>query len=214
MSVPGPATSKLRLSAGSLDANISRKLSKFIVTDMYTNASSDRIYLAFELKRLSGPFWMSLFIPSICLVFAAEIILFIDEKHFEAMIMVALTSNLVMYTLYSSILEKMPEDSTLKLIDVWLLHGLLMPMLVFVVLVTNELLNNKGKNVKTLRTGSKVANSTIPVASKIRSCTEKDSLTNNGRNSMKICKLLIPATSVLFIIIFFLICLVNNYKSI
>ena len=203
----------MRLSAGSLDANISRKLSKFIVTDMYTNASSDMIYLAFELKRLSGPFWMSLFIPSICLVFAAEIILFIDETHFEAMIMVALTSNLVMYTLYSSILEKMPEDSTLKLIDVWLLHGLLMPMLVFVVLVTNELLNNKAKNVKTLRTGSK-ANSTVTVASKIRSCTEKDSITNNGRNSMKICKLLIPAVSVLFIIIFFLICLVNNYKSI
>ena len=37
--------------------------------------------------------------------------------------MVALTCNLVMYTLYVSVSDGLPVDSQLKLIDVWLLHG-------------------------------------------------------------------------------------------
>ena len=40
------------------------------------------------------------FFYSLCVIFAAEITLFIDEIHFEATIMVALTCNLVMYTLF------------------------------------------------------------------------------------------------------------------
>ena len=66
-----------------------------------------------------------------CLILAAEITLFIDDIHFEATIMVALTSNLVMYTLYNTIQEQLPPDSNLKLIDAWVLHGLTMPMVVF-----------------------------------------------------------------------------------
>ena len=61
--------------------------------------------------------------------------------------MVALTSNLVMYTLYSSIQAELPKDSSLKLVDVWLLHGLLMPMVVFVILAMNELINSRTTEV-------------------------------------------------------------------
>ena len=123
LQVPGTEISKMQLAAGKLETAMSRKLNKFIITNIYINTTTNMVYLAFEIQRLSGPFWMSLFIPSVCLILAAEISLFIDESHFEAMIMVALTSNLVMYTLYNAILEKMPEDSSLKLIDIWLLHG-------------------------------------------------------------------------------------------
>ena len=76
----------------------------------------------------------------------AELALFIDEEHFQAMIMVALTSNLVMYTLYSGIQEKLPDNSSLKLIDIWLLHGLLMPMVVFITLAANELMKTRSPN--------------------------------------------------------------------
>ena len=118
--------------------------------------NSNTVHLTISFDRLSGPFIISLFIPSICLIVAAEITLFIDEIHFKATITVALTSNLVMYTLYNGIQEKLPEVSSLKLIDIWLLHGLLMPMVVFVILATNELIIES----KTLKTkGTKVANS-------------------------------------------------------
>lgn len=50
--------------------------------------------------------------------------LWIPDKHFEANIMVALTCNLVMYTLYVSVSQGLPVDSTIKLIDIWLMHGI------------------------------------------------------------------------------------------
>ena len=166
------------------------------------------VYLAIDIKRLFGPFWRSLFVPSICLILAAEIALFIDDCHFEAMIMVALTSNLVMYTLYSSSSEKIPEDSTLRLIDIWLLHGRLMPMVVFVVLAMNELLKNKSNTNTILPTTTLQTNPTIKVAFKSENGREADSILQKSRRYLNICKVLIP-TSVLFIIIFFVICLMQ-----
>ena len=84
---------KIKLKLGPLNSQkLSRQLSKFIVTDLHTNTTHDIVYLIIDVKRLSGPFWMSLFIPSICLILAAEITLFVDESHFEALIMVALSA--------------------------------------------------------------------------------------------------------------------------
>ena len=92
---------------------MTKKVNKFMITN-YSMEIIDAatIHLSVKMKRLSGPFWISLFIPSMCLILAAEIALFIDEEHFQAMIMVALTSNLVMYTLYSGVQEKLPDDSS------------------------------------------------------------------------------------------------------
>ena len=206
LQVPGSKASKIKLAAAKLETEMSHQLNKFIVTNMYTNTSVDMVYLAFEIRRLSGPFWMSLFVPSVCLILAAEISLFIDESHFEAMIMVALTSNLVMYTLYNAVLEKMPEDSSLKLIDIWLLHGLLMPMIVFIVLAANELLMSKTKTGRNIMSGTKVANSTVLTpASK-----EMSSSLTRMQTCMTICKALIPITSVLFMTTFFVICVMKN----
>ena len=206
LQVPGSKASKIKLAAAKLETEMSHQLNKFIVTNMYTNTSVDMVYLAFEIKRLSGPFWMSLFVPSVCLILAAEISLFIDESHFEAMIMVALTSNLVMYTLYNAILEKMPEDSSLKLIDIWLLHGLLMPMIVFIVLAANELLMSKTKTGRNIMSGTKVANSTVVTSAS----KENSSTLTRMQTCMTICKALIPITSVLFMITFFVICAMKN----
>jgi hypothetical protein len=67
----------------------------------------------------------------VCLLIIAEITLYIDESHFDTTIMVSLTSMLVMYTLYQSISGSLPQTAYLKMIDVWLLFGLLMPFVVF-----------------------------------------------------------------------------------
>ena len=206
LQVPGSKASKIKLAAAKLETEMSHQLNKFIVTNMYTNTSVDMVYLAFEIRRLSGPFWMSLFVPSVCLILAAEISLFIDESHFEAMIMVALTSNLVMYTLYNAVLEKMPEDSSLKLIDIWLLHGLLMPMIVFIVLAANELLMSKTKTGRNIMSGTKVANSTVVTSAS----KENSSTLTRMQTCMTICKALIPITSVLFMTTFFVICVMKN----
>ena len=142
---------------------------------------------------------MSLFVPSMCLLLAAEIALFIDDSHFEALIMVALTSNLVMYTLHCAIQEKLPDDSSLKLIDIWLVHGLVMPMVVFVILAINELLSSKSPSQTV-----KVANSFVTKSA----ANAEDRAVHNGKLHlcMFVCKISIPIISSVFVITFFIIC--------
>ena len=181
---------------------MAQTLNKYVVTNCTTEKHNNGIYLVVQLQRRSGPFWFSLFIPSICLIVAAEVALFIDETHFEAMIMVALTSNLVMYTLYSSVQSELPEDSSLKLIDIWLLHGLVMPMVVFIVLAANELISSK--TVRTKSNGTRVSNSAIVVAPKNQDYEE--SHVRKMKTCMLVCKALIPITSVIFTSTFFAVC--------
>ena len=50
-----------------------------------------------------GHVFLTTYASTTCLIIIAELTLFIDVSHFEVSIMVALTSMLVMYTLYQSI---------------------------------------------------------------------------------------------------------------
>ena len=201
VTVPPTKRGKIGLIPGVVKFNTATTLNKFEVTNCsMRKISSYEIDLTLELQRLPFPIWMSLFIPSICLIVAAEITLFIDEIHFKATITVALTSNLVMYTLYNGIQEKLPEVSSLKLIDIWLLHGLLMPMVVFVILATNELII-ESKTPKP--NGTKVANS-VTVTSK-GSVDETDDTSTRSKTCMLICKTAVPAISFIFILTFFFV---------
>ena len=192
---------KIKLNPWGLRVNMTSKLSKFTVTSCEHEVHPNKFYLVFSLRRLSGPFWFSLFIPSICLILAAEVALFLDEAHFDALIMVALTSNLVMYTLYSSVQAELPKDSSLKLVDVWLLHGLLMPMIVFVTLAINELINSRSTEISK---NIKIADHTVVVSGQKN--FDNPSGINKIKTCMHICKSIIPIVSVVFIVTFFFIC--------
>ena len=194
MGVPELENKLIQLVPWGLWLNLTKTLNTHIVTDIKFESNDEKLKLAIHLERISGPFWFSLFIPSICLVCAAEVTLFINEKYFDALIVVALTSNLVTYNLYSSVHELLPQVSSLKLIDIWLLHGLLMPMVVFITLVANEMINSKDStNSKSKMMGKQ---------------KRKDASCNNSMKScMRIWKAVIPAISGVFIISFFMICL-------
>ena len=203
--VPMMLQNQIQLKQWGLSLNLSRTLNKYIVTNCSVETHPNALYLVIQLQRLSEPFWMSLFVPSICLILAAEVALFIDETHFEALIMVSLTSNLVMYTLYNAIQADLPEDSTLKLIDIWLLHGLVMPMVVFIVLAVNELVASKNIKRSSLGSGTKVADSSVSFSTTIQE--KEDFHGSKIQKCMFMCKVLIPITSALFILTFFTICL-------
>ena len=191
---------QIALTVRNLEFEAESTLSKFIVEGYYLTKYDDTtIHLKLELHRLSGPFWMSLFIPSICLVLAAEVALFIDESQFQATIMISLTSNLVMYTLYSGIQEKLPEDSRYKLIDYWLLHGLVMPMIVFIVLATNEMVNSRLSKVVTFSKGVKLANNKDHTRIKDGGNSIKEKI----KYCMLLFKFIVPVISFIFVITFF-----------
>ena len=86
------------------------------------------------LQRILTHHITSTFIPTLCIIIIAEVTLFIDVRHFEATIMVALTSMLVMYTLYQSISETLPLTAYMKMIDIWLFLGLIFPFIIICVL--------------------------------------------------------------------------------
>ena len=111
----------MELKGGRLKFNttqLNRSLNRFKVTHISLKVDQNRTLLMIYLQRLNTSFWLSLFIPSISLVLVAEIMLFIKDEHFKATITVSLTANLVMYTMYRNIQDKLPEDSKLKLIDI------------------------------------------------------------------------------------------------
>ena len=96
----------------------------YLPSQQLFNSVSTRKYFIGDLSGLSDSYWLSIFTPSFCLMVAAELTLFIDEAHFKPAITVSLTTNLVMYTLNRRVQEKLPDDSSLKLIEIWLLHNL------------------------------------------------------------------------------------------
>lgn len=83
------------------------------------------------LKRLLGQHMLATFFPTICIMMISCMTLIIDIGHFEASIMVALTAMLVMHTLYQSTADMLPKTGNIKLIDIWLMYGLVLPFVVF-----------------------------------------------------------------------------------
>ena len=98
------------------------------------------------LKRIPFYHILCTYLPTVCILLMAVITLYIDESHFDATIMVALTAMLVLYTLFQSISSNMPPTAYLKFLDVWLIFCLIMPFLIFVIEVSWELFKEIGKN--------------------------------------------------------------------
>ena len=68
--------------------------------------------------------------------------MYFAKEHFKTAVPLAITSLLVMYTLKGSVASKLPQTSYIKLIDIWLLYGLLVPFFILVLLVLIEHLPN------------------------------------------------------------------------
>ena len=136
-------------------------------------STGQMIHVDIHLKRILTQHIINTYLPTICLIMIAELTLFIGVEHFEASIMVALTSMLVMYTLYQSISASLPQTAYMKMIDYWLLNGLFIPFFVFLILAINNILsldvmvspfNIKEDNGKMARKMIKTARWLVPMA--------------------------------------------------
>ena len=115
------------------------KLTQFQVQQYldYDNKTSSKrkVGVKITLCRKISYHIVNIYIPTLCLIIIAGLTLFIDFSHFEVSIMIALTSMLVTYTLYQSISGYLPNTSYMKMIDIWLIGGLILPFFVIVILV-------------------------------------------------------------------------------
>ena len=99
-----------------------------------------------QMKRMPAYFIATMYLPTFCITLMSLATLFIDQAHFDAIITVVLSCMLVMYTLFQSISADMPSTAYLKLLDYWLIFGILLPFFVFIVEVINELINENSEN--------------------------------------------------------------------
>ena len=164
---------------------------EFYIGNVEANDEGSTIRGLIHLKRNPRYHILCTYLPTVCIILMAIITMFIDESHFEATIMVALTAMLVLYTLFQSISDNMPTTAYLKLLDVWLIFGLGMPFLIFIVEVTWELMQQKENN----------------------DVKEMYSITNSVKTKCKICfQIGIPVVCLVFSILYVIIVFVKYYE--
>ena len=109
----------------------SPKLIQFEVMNSTMVAQGSSVIVGIHLRRMYTFHLANTFFPTLCLIVIVEITLFIDDSNFDTNVMVALTTLLVMYTLFQSISNTLPQTAYLKLIDMWLLFSLILPFIIF-----------------------------------------------------------------------------------
>ena len=144
MKVPVSVSESVILEAGGVTYEGPTTLVQFTVEGTRM-VSKDPKYLTVEItmKRMFQYHLAATFLPTILLMIITEITLFVDEKHFEVTVMIHLTTMLVMYTLYQGLQSIMPKTAYLKFIDIFLLYGLIVPFITFLVEVASKLLGGK-----------------------------------------------------------------------
>ena len=88
-----------------------------------------------SLQRRYHHHLFTTFIPTFGLMIMCQSTLYLRADHFKTKSGVTLTTMLVMYTLYQSVSITLPPTAFIKMIDIWLIFGLVMPFCVFFLLV-------------------------------------------------------------------------------
>ena len=80
-----------------------------------------------SLKRKIMSEMMTTYLPSILLLMIPFATTFFKPVYFEAALTVNLTNMLVMTTIFTSVMDRLPTTSYLKMIDIWLIFCQLIP---------------------------------------------------------------------------------------
>lgn len=141
LKVPITLNNTLKIAMGTSKYNGPAKLVQFNVKGVHLQLLNNGTTIRCMIKFKRNPLYhiTTTYLPTSCILFMALVTLYIDESHFEATIMVSLTSMLVMYTLFQSISTSMPNTAYLKFLDYWLIFGLSMPFFIFTSEVSLEL---------------------------------------------------------------------------
>ena len=82
--------------------------------------NESKLFIKFKLKRNPSYLIISAFLPSFSVMMMATVPLFLnDEIHFATTIMLVLTAQLCLYTLFQSSTTDIPKTAYLKNIDYW-----------------------------------------------------------------------------------------------
>ncbi|XP_063603694.1 glutamate-gated chloride channel alpha-like [Penaeus indicus] len=98
--------------------------------------SSISVYVRFQRRYVF--YLLTLYIPSTLLIFIAYATFFFNPQDFNSRIVVALTSLLVLSSLYTQTSNSLPKTSYFKLVDIWLFFSIVM---IFIVVLLQTLID-------------------------------------------------------------------------
>ena len=114
-----------------------------------------------------------------------------------------------MYTLYSSVYATLPVTGDVKMVDVWLIHGLLNPFVVFMVLIASQMLTCKyDADIKQ----NKIDEGKAQTLGKWNIDSPKK-IGVKGIKFQSACKFLMPVATAGFVLIFFIAALNNPQRN-
>ena len=116
--------------------------------------------------------------------------LYFKDEHFKTSVPLAITAMLVMYTLNNSISSNLPLTSYIKLMDIWLLFGLILPFFIVILLVIIEHLPH-GPNPVRVESENSL----------------KDKLMASNKWIVQFSRFHLPIIEVVFVIVYFAIAL-------
>ena len=96
-----------------------------------------------EIKRIIMNEVLTTYLPTALLIVISYSTTFFSPEYFEASLTVTLSVLFVMTTFFVSIMEKLPQTSYIRMIDVWLIYGQLFPFAQVVLVVYAEYLKSK-----------------------------------------------------------------------
>ena len=104
-----------------------------------------RVMAKFTMKRNPSFLMMNAYLPSFFTMAMTVASLFLDDHmHFTTTIMLVLTSQLCLYTLFQSSLEGIPKTAQMKMIDYWNMLAMTVSLTNFFTLFLWEILKVKG----------------------------------------------------------------------
>ncbi|XP_076046337.1 uncharacterized protein LOC143028315 [Oratosquilla oratoria] len=109
-----------------------------LVPDPESDFSELRVRV--PLKRRSGYAILNIYTPSFILLIIAFVTLFFRPQIFEVRVMTALTSLLVMATLFTQVSTSLPKTSYFKMVDIWLLFCI---AIIFIIIVFHAIIDIK-----------------------------------------------------------------------
>ena len=81
---------------------------------------------------------LTTYLPTVLLMGIVYATTYFKQFFFEAALTVNLTVMLVVTTLFISVMEKLPPTSYIRMVDIWLIYGILIPFLEVAILTIKE----------------------------------------------------------------------------
>ena len=122
-------------------------LTMYIITKWtleYQNQDNpeEGIQMKIILKRRIINELLTSYLPSVLLILISYSTTFFRPFYFEASVTVNLTSMLVMTTIFIAVMDKLPSTAYIKMIDIWLIFGQLIPFARVVITTVMEQMRN------------------------------------------------------------------------